>query len=85
MAIVDGDDVTLLSRDGADITRNFPEITAALPGQLRQRRVILDGEIVALDDDGAAAALPCWIDDPRLVKFDEAAPNSSGKSNTKNI
>jgi len=31
MAIVDGDNVTLLSRNGADIARTFPEITAALP------------------------------------------------------
>jgi bifunctional non-homologous end joining protein LigD len=52
LAIVDGDGVTLLSRNGADITRTFPEITAALPTAVRQRRVILDGEIVALDGDG---------------------------------
>jgi ATP-dependent DNA ligase len=30
MAIVDDGEVTLLSRNGADITRTFPEITAAL-------------------------------------------------------
>jgi bifunctional non-homologous end joining protein LigD len=56
LAIVDGDAVTLLSRNGADITRTFPEITAALPAAVRQRSAILDGEIVALDDDGA----PCF-------------------------
>jgi bifunctional non-homologous end joining protein LigD len=30
IAIVDSDSVTMLSRNGADITRTFPEITAAL-------------------------------------------------------
>jgi bifunctional non-homologous end joining protein LigD len=51
-AIVDRGEVTLLSRKGADITRTFPEITAALPVALRNRRVVLDGEIVALDKNG---------------------------------
>jgi bifunctional non-homologous end joining protein LigD len=55
LAIVDGDEVTLLSRNGADITRTFPEITAALPTAVRQRSAILDGEIVALDD-----GVPCF-------------------------
>ena len=32
LAVVDGGSVTLLSRNGADITRTFPEIIAALPG-----------------------------------------------------
>jgi bifunctional non-homologous end joining protein LigD len=31
VAVVDRGGVTLLSRNGADITRTFPEITAALP------------------------------------------------------
>jgi bifunctional non-homologous end joining protein LigD len=56
LAVVDGGGVTLLSRNGADITRTFPEITAALPTAVRQRSVILDGEIVAPDDDG----VPCF-------------------------
>jgi bifunctional non-homologous end joining protein LigD len=52
IAIVDCDSVTLLSRNGADITRTFPEITASLPAALSGRRAILDGEIVALDQHG---------------------------------
>jgi bifunctional non-homologous end joining protein LigD len=48
--------VTLLSRNGADITRTSPEITAALPTAVRRRSVVLDGEIVALDDQG----VPCF-------------------------
>jgi bifunctional non-homologous end joining protein LigD len=31
IAVVDRGQVTLLSRNGADITQTFPEITAALP------------------------------------------------------
>jgi bifunctional non-homologous end joining protein LigD len=51
IAIVDGDSVSLRSRNGADITRTFPEIAAALPPV--KRPVVLDGEIVALDESGA--------------------------------
>src|SRR3954453_7477586 len=51
MAVVDGGSVTLLSRNGADITRTFPDITSALPNACN-RRVILEGEIVALDKSG---------------------------------
>ena len=51
IAILDADHVVLLSRNGADITRTFPEISAALPRALG-RSVVLDGEIVALDAQG---------------------------------
>jgi bifunctional non-homologous end joining protein LigD len=51
MAVVDCGAVTLLSRNGADITRTFPEISTALPA-LSNRGLVLDGEIVALDDAG---------------------------------
>lgn len=44
--------VTLLSRNGADISRTFAEITAALPAAAVHRRLMLDGEIVALDSAG---------------------------------
>lgn len=44
--------VTLLSRNGADITHTFPEIAAALPATALGRPVVLDGEIVALDAKG---------------------------------
>ena len=52
LAIVDGGSVTLLSRNGADITHTFPEITAALPAAVGNRCVVLDCEIVALDEAG---------------------------------
>src|SRR4051794_26169197 len=52
IGIVDSDSVTLVSRNGGEITRTFPEITAALPAAVNGRRAVLDGEIVALDHDG---------------------------------
>jgi bifunctional non-homologous end joining protein LigD len=52
MAVVDRGQVMLLSRNGADITLTFPEITAALPCVVAGRRTVLDGEIVALDETG---------------------------------
>lgn len=52
IAVVDGGQVTLLSRNGADVTRTFPEITAALPATVGNRNIVLDGEVVALDNSG---------------------------------
>ncbi|MFE3197660.1 non-homologous end-joining DNA ligase [Embleya sp. NPDC059237] len=41
----------LLARDGADVTRVYPEL-AGLGEQHGQRQAVLDGEIVVLDDRG---------------------------------
>src|SRR5688500_7578337 len=49
-----GRDVVMLTRNGLDKTRQFPEIVAAL-GQLSTtlgRNLVLDGEVVALDASG---------------------------------
>jgi len=43
--------VTLLSRNGANATRTFPEIASALPEAVVGRSVVLDGGIVALERD----------------------------------
>jgi bifunctional non-homologous end joining protein LigD len=51
VAYVDGGIVKLISRSGEDITRRYPEIHA-MGRALGSRQVILDGEIVALDDQG---------------------------------
>lgn len=56
IAILQGGEVTLLSRNGAVITRTFPEVTSALPAAVGGRPVVLDGEIVAPDRDG----VPCF-------------------------
>ncbi len=53
-AVARPDGVWLFSRNGADITDTFPEISTALAEVLpaARRQIILDGEIVALDRDG---------------------------------
>jgi len=51
LAEVDGGRVTLKTRNGADATRWFPEVTAALAG-LPSGRHVLDGEVCVLDEIG---------------------------------
>lgn len=43
--------VTVFSRNGTDVTRTFPEL-AGVTAAIGDRRVVLDGEIVALDAQG---------------------------------
>ena len=43
--------VRLLSRKGNDLTRDYPEVAEAVTG-IRAKTAVLDGEIVALDDQG---------------------------------
>ena len=50
----DGDHVRLYSRSGKDLTGRFALIVEAIAA-LRLRTVILDGEAVAVDDDGRAS------------------------------
>jgi bifunctional non-homologous end joining protein LigD len=56
LAVVEGGMVTLLSRNGANITRTFSEVSSALIFSGRQ--VISDGEIVALDEKGIPSFSP---------------------------
>ncbi len=51
IAFIDEGRVRLVSRNQNDLTAQFPEL-AALPKFVKARRAILDGEIVALDDEG---------------------------------
>ena len=51
LLLVEGGQLTLTSRLGNDATSRFPELRA-LGEKLGQTEVVLDGEIVALDDDG---------------------------------
>jgi bifunctional non-homologous end joining protein LigD len=48
--ITDGE-IKLISRNGNDVTKQYPEL-AVLPSVLSAREAILDGEIVALDERG---------------------------------
>jgi bifunctional non-homologous end joining protein LigD len=49
--IVADDEVTVFSRNGADVTRTFPELSG-IAAAVDDRQVVLDGEIVALDTEG---------------------------------
>ncbi|WP_241680612.1 ATP-dependent DNA ligase [Pseudactinotalea suaedae] len=48
---VEGDRVRLMSRSGRDQTAQYPELSV-LPDLVAAHRAVLDGEIVALDDEG---------------------------------
>lgn len=52
VARIDEGKVTLLSRRGADVTRDYPGIAAALAKLRRVRQAAIDGELVALDRYG---------------------------------
>jgi bifunctional non-homologous end joining protein LigD len=51
VALIDNGRVRFVSRNQNDLTGQYPEL-APLPKFVRARRAILDGEIVALDDEG---------------------------------
>jgi len=51
LAVKDGAKVRLLSRTQTDLTRHFPQIAADV-SRLPVNRVVLDGEVVALDTEG---------------------------------
>jgi bifunctional non-homologous end joining protein LigD len=51
LAWVKDGEVSLRSRNSIDITKRYPEL-ASLPQALSARQAILDGEIVALDEEG---------------------------------
>ena len=51
IALKDGRQVRLFSRNLKDVTAQYPSIAAAVAG-VHAPRAMLDGELVALDDDG---------------------------------
>ena len=57
VTLIIGDSVALLTRNGIDKCRQFPEITNSLRELARKagRNLVLDGEIVALDERGEPA------------------------------
>lgn len=52
IARIDDGRVTLLSRRGTDVTRDYPRIAAALAKLRRAHQAVIDGELVALDRSG---------------------------------
>ena len=71
VAIVMGDSVGMITRNGHDKCRQFPEITDCLRDLARKigRPLVLDGEVVALDPSGRPA---------RLFPLSNAEPSETG-------
>jgi bifunctional non-homologous end joining protein LigD len=55
LAVKDGGRVRLLSPNQKDLTRDYPAVAMAI-GQLAPSRVVLDGELVAIDSEGRPSA-----------------------------
>jgi bifunctional non-homologous end joining protein LigD len=55
LSYMDSDGVRLVNRKLNDHTVKYPDLTAALPGQVRAESLILDGEIVGFGEDGKPA------------------------------
>ena len=51
LAFIEGGELRLLSRNGRNVTSQFPEL-AEMPALVKSDSAVLDGEIVCLDDDG---------------------------------
>jgi bifunctional non-homologous end joining protein LigD len=55
LAYVEDGRAHLVSRNQNDLSGAFAELAAELPGRVRARRALLDGEIVALDEHGRSS------------------------------
>jgi bifunctional non-homologous end joining protein LigD len=54
-AVVDDRNVRLFTRNKQDAARYFPDLANALPTWINARQAIVDGEVVALDEEGNPA------------------------------
>jgi bifunctional non-homologous end joining protein LigD len=54
-AVVDGGKVKLWTRNKQDAARYFPDLAAAAPSWINAKQAIVDGEVVALDEEGNPA------------------------------
>ena len=54
-AVVDGRNVRLWTRNKQDAARYFPDLAHALPTWINAKQAIVDGEVVALDEEGNPA------------------------------
>lgn len=66
LADVDGDRAVLRSRRGLDLAARYPELRSLRAG----RRVVIDGEIVAMGDDGRPSFFLLGRRPAQLVVFD---------------
>ncbi len=55
IAVVEGGEVTLRSRNGNDLTGRFAPAAKALARAVRSPAAVIDGEVCALDDSGTSA------------------------------
>jgi bifunctional non-homologous end joining protein LigD len=55
LAYVRGGEVKLVSRNGNDLTERFAPVAKELPQSLRSPDCVVDGEVVALDENGKAS------------------------------
>ena len=51
LAFIEGGELKFFSRNGRNVTTQFPEL-AGMPALVKSDSAVLDGEIVCLDDDG---------------------------------
>src|SRR3954470_7986803 len=51
IAVKDAAHVKLFSRKGTDLTGDYPNVERAI-GALREAQVVIDGEVVAFDEEG---------------------------------
>ena len=68
MAFLQGGEVTLLSRNGLDLTSRLPEVASDLKAQ-EYDEMVLDGEVAALNEDG----LPDFGLIQQVMGFDKGA------------
>src|SRR3954453_22967042 len=54
-AVVDGRSVHLWTRNKQDASRYFPDLAGAMPTWINAKQAIVDGEVVALDEEGNPA------------------------------
>ncbi len=54
LAFIDDGEVRLVSRNQNDLTEGYPEL-ASLPDHVKARTAVIDGEIVALDEQGRSS------------------------------
>src|SRR5262245_40891174 len=52
LCFIDNGKVRMVSRRGNVMDKQFPEVAAALPKAIRANTAVLDGEVVALDENG---------------------------------
>ena len=64
LSAVGGNGVTMVTRGGKELTAAFPEVAEALRGAVGTADVVVDGELVALGDDGVPqrhAVVERWL------------------------